>query len=52
MLADFFVEVNSMWSNDGTFDTFTSKQPEHIRPAKVKLKGKHHVFVVLSINCK
>lgn len=40
MLADFFVEVNSMWSNDGTFDTFTSKQPEHIRPAKVKLKAR------------
>lgn len=38
-MAQFRVSIESMWSNDGTYEVFTNRQPERVISSKVHLKA-------------
>ncbi|XP_013383453.1 mRNA turnover protein 4 homolog [Lingula anatina] len=39
LMADFYISVEAMWSNNGTFEEFSDTQ-DHIVPPKIRLKPK------------
>ncbi|KAK2166236.1 hypothetical protein LSH36_40g03108 [Paralvinella palmiformis] len=38
-MAQFRVSIESMWSNDGTYEVFTNRRPETVVPSQVHLKA-------------